>query len=147
MNFDTKSELLHFLNPTFAKPKNLIIRGLYKEAYGKYEGKFSEDDQQICITTDRYFEKYVLLTDDGVYEIWAGGIKKKDDLHIEDFQIVRAFESMNNLKVRSIQIVDERSLIVHFEEQQYFEVGLCPAFNAYNHPERYLKFVKYSSLK
>ena len=122
--------------------KGITVEGLYKEVYGKYEGRSTEDDQQIYITTDRYFEKYVLLTDDGVYEIWAGGCRKKDEVTLTDFRPEERFAVMNGLQIVSMKAEPEKLLILFFGNGAFFEIGLCPEFNEYNHPERYMKFVK-----
>lgn len=127
--------------------KGATVKGLYKESYGLYEGRLVKDEQHIYLTTDRYFEKYVLLTNNGVYEIWAGGMKLKDDIDIEHFKVTPAFERMNGLVIESIQAVEEKSLTIHFETKETFEVGLCPEFNAYNHPERYMKLATNSPLQ
>jgi hypothetical protein len=127
--------------------KGTVVKGLYKERYGKYEGRFVEDEQQVYLTTDRYFEKYVLLSDNGTYEIWAGGMKKKDDIVTENFEVAPVFERLNGLVIESVQAVEEKSLIIYFETKEYFEIGLCTEFNAYNHPERFMKFSKNHRLK
>lgn len=122
--------------------KGTTAKGLYKERYGLYYGIYRHDDRHIYLTTDRYFEKYVLHTDDGIYEIWAGGFKKKDELSLADFEVELRFAAMEGLEIVDIKTVPDTSLKITFNSGSYFEIGLCPEYNRFNHPERYMKFAK-----
>ena len=122
--------------------KGNTIEGLYKEEYGKYDGKFIDNELQTYLTTDRYFEKYLLLTDAGVYEIWAGGCKKIGEAIPDTFKKEIRFEALSGLKVLDVTYIEEKLLVLQFGNNQYFEIGLCPDYNSYNHPERYMKFCK-----
>lgn len=122
--------------------KGDIIKGLYKEVYGKYEGAYIENDGLTYITTDRYFEKYVLQTQQGVFEIWAGGYREKNDIELSGFETEQRFEHLAGLKIVEVVTEPDKLLVLHLDNGTYFEVGLCPEYNIHNHPERYMKLVK-----
>ncbi|GEM_PF-5817821 len=118
------------------------VKGLLKEIYGKYDGIFQDTETEVYLTTDRYFEKYVLLTNAGVYEIWAGGYRLKDDIDLSTFVREDRFDAMAGLTIVRAESKPEQLLTLRFSDGSYFEIGLCATFNSYNHPERYMKFCK-----
>ena len=120
---------------------NTVI-GLLKEIYGKYESIFRDTETEVYLTTDRYFEKYVLFTNAGEYEIWAGGYRLKDDIDLSTFVRDDRFDSMAGLTIVTAKCKPEQLLTLHFSDSSYFEIGLCASYNSYNHPERYMKFCK-----
>lgn len=120
---------------------NTVI-GLLKESYGKYESTFHDTETEVCLTTDRYFEKYILLTNEDVYEIWAGGYRLKEDIDLSTFVRDDRFDAMAGLAIVTAKCKPEQLLTLHFSDSSYFEIGLCATYNSYNHPERYMKLCK-----
>lgn len=120
--------------------KGAMITGLWREVYGLYTGRSVCDDRQVYRTTDRYFEKYVLQTDRGVYEIWAGGCRKKD-IPLDDFEPCPGFESLHGVTVVNVKC-NATTLALKLDNDACFIVGLCPEPNAFGHPERYLKLLQ-----
>ena len=122
--------------------KGDTIKCLFRQAFGAYAGVYTTDENYIYLTTDRYFEKYVLLTDVGVYEVWAGGYRHKEDLELADFRVDDRFYEMSGLLIGGIEAVAEKELRIQFTNGSYFEIGLLADYNLFNHPERYMKFTK-----
>src|SRR6218665_3034402 len=111
----------------------ITISGLYKEIYEIYQGAYFQDDQCIYLTTDRYFEKYVLDTDQGIYEIWAGGCRKKNDMVSAGLEKEQRFACMNGLCITRMKAEPEKQLTLWFSNDTRFEIGLCTEYNSYGH--------------
>lgn len=122
--------------------KGDTIKGLYKEVYGKYEGTYTDNPALTYITTDRYFEKYVLQTEQGIFEIWAGGYREKNDVELNNFEPEHRLDSLAGLKIVEVVTEPDKLLLLQLSNGIYFEIGLCPEYNIHNHPERYMKLVK-----
>ncbi|RYZ42942.1 MAG: hypothetical protein EOP49_28080 [Sphingobacteriales bacterium] len=118
--------------------KGTMIEGLYREVYGHYEGDYRINELEIYLTTDRYFEKYVLLTNEGIYELWAGGFRLTERTDLNDCVQEERFGDLTGWMVDTVKAVPDTSLQILFNNGATFEIGLCPAYNKYNHPERYL---------
>lgn len=98
------------------------VKGLLKEIYGKYEGIFQDTETEVYLTTDRYFEKYVLPTNAGVYEIWAGGYRLKDDIDLSTFVREDRFDAMAGLTIVTAESKPEQLLTLRFSDGSYFEI-------------------------
>ncbi len=120
--------------------KRAVISGLWREVYGHYPARSTSDERQVYRTTDRYFEKYILNTDRGVYEIWAGGCRKKD-LSLTGFEACPDFAGLKGLTVIAVRC-NETTLALQLNNDACFIVGLCPEPNVYGHPERYIKLLQ-----
>jgi len=118
--------------------KGTTIANLYREVYGNYEGTFRKSDDGIYLTTDRYFEKYVLHTSEGIFEFWAGGYCLKEIVALNDFELEERFAALQGLIIDEVIARPDTSLKIQFSNGAFFEIGLCPAYNQYNHPERYM---------
>jgi hypothetical protein len=121
--------------------KDNIIAGLRKEIYGIYAGQRMNTEEQIYLTTDRYFEKYVLATDQGIYEIWPGGCRKKESLSLENFSLCPDFALLERARIVTVKC-NETTLALELSSGACFVIGLCKDPNAYGHPERYIQLVK-----
>ena len=98
-------------------------------------------EEQIYRTTDRYFEKYVLATDQGIYEIWPGGCRKKESLSLEHFIPCPVFGLLEKERVVTVKC-NATTLALELGSGACFIIGLCHDPNIYGHPERYIQLVK-----
>ncbi len=121
--------------------KNNVIAGLRREIYGAYTGVYMNTEEQVYQTTDRYFEKYVLATDQGIYEIWPGGCRKKESLSLDCFSLCGDFGLLKGERVMTVKC-NETTLALELASGACFIIGLCKDPNKYGHPERYIQLVK-----
>lgn len=121
--------------------KDNTIAGLRREIYGAYTGQCMDTEEQIYRTTDRYFEKYVLATDQGIYEIWPGGCRKKENFSLDNFLPYPDFGMLEGECVVRVKC-NATTLALELGSGACFIIGLCHDPNKYGHPERYIQLVK-----
>lgn len=122
--------------------RGATITGLWREVYDVYPAQSVTNEQQVYRTTDRYFEKHVLETDKGEYEIWAGGCRQKD-ISLADFEPCTHFDLLKGRTVAAVRC-NESTLALQLDNDACFIVGLCPEPNAFGHPERYMKLLRFA---